>query len=54
MSETERNDADYVRESVIEDVRSGNTEISRSGAWLAERRETGEIELYRHEETIEE
>lgn len=31
------NDADFVRESVVNDVVSGNTDISRSGAWLAER-----------------
>ena len=51
---TERNDAEWVRESVIEDVRSGNTEISRSGAWVAERiEEYGKIRVYRVDEVID-
>lgn len=32
------NDAEWIRDEVVSDVREGETNISRSGAWLAERR----------------
>ena len=52
-SDGERNSAEWVRESVIEAVESGRTEICRSGAWLAVRTESGEISVYQYDETIE-
>ena len=52
-SRIEHNDAEWVRESVIEDVKSGTT-ISRSGAWVAERLdEYDEIRVYKIDEVID-
>ncbi|APX98716.1 hypothetical protein SAMN05421809_3743 [Natronorubrum daqingense] len=52
-SQSDRNDAEWVRQSVIDDVRSG-TRISRSGAWVAERfDEHGEIRVYKVDEVLE-
>ena len=48
----ERNDADYVKESVIEDALESN-EVVSSGAWLAipgHGRNT--VDVYRYEESV--
>ncbi len=53
--ETDRNDAEWVRDAVIEDVLAGRARVSRSGAWAAERvEEPAEgVRVYRLDEVIE-
>lgn len=47
-------DVEWVRESVIDDVRSGETDIARSGAWLAERSPKGDkIRVYRVQDVVQ-
>lgn len=38
IADVVENDAEWLREEVVSDVLDGETTISRSGAWLAERR----------------
>lgn len=46
----ERNNAQWVFESILEEIREGAS-IARSGGWLAVPEEDGSIQIYRHYST---
>lgn len=54
MSGANRNDSEWVRQSVIDSVRDGGENIARSGAWVAEYFEKhGEVRVSRVDEVID-